>query len=206
MSLSNNKNKMKKILLLVIIISIVMIVLILIFGLLFDSSEEERPSINIEKIEGNGSSLETISKIENPEEYTWEEFEKLSPEEQSNFIESFDNPESFDEWFAENGENEILLYPWDIEGKLPEEYTWEEYEKLNEVEKKAFKESFLTEEQFNLWKDSVFGIGERPWEDENKDISEYTWEEFEDLTPAQQEEFLSSFDTPEALEKWLNNA
>ena len=207
MSANQNIDKTKKILLTVMIISAVLIVILLAVVLLAGpSNEEANPPIKIEEISGSEGSSETVDKIENPEEYTWEDFEKLDPEEQSDFIGSFENAESFDEWLMENGEDEVILYPWDAEGRLPEEYTWEEYENLNAVEKQAFRESFLTEEEFELWKDSVYGAEERPWEEEEKDVSEYTWEEFDALTPAQQEEFLSSFETPEALEEWLNNA
>lgn len=206
MPANQNMDKTKKILLTVIVISAALIVILLAAVLLAGSSEEGgKSSINIEEIKGSEDSSDVVDKIENPDEYTWEDFEKLDPEEQSNFIGSFENPESFDEWLMENGEGEVILYLWDVEGRLPSEYTWEEYENLNEVEKAAFRESFLTEEEFEFWKNSVYGAGERPWEEEEKDVSEYTWEEFDALTPAQQEEFLSSFETPEALEEWLNN-
>ena len=45
-----------------------------------------------------------------------------------------------------------------------------------------------------------------PWENGGKQPSEYTWEEFQALSGAEQEVFIESFQSAEAFEEWSNNA
>ena len=104
-------------------------------------------------------------------------------------------------------------YPWDNGGKLPTEYTWEEFCALGDAEQEAFYEWFYTPEAFEAWMMSVKddqeqepnGVGEYPWDNGGKLPTEYTWEEFCALSDVEQEAFFEWFDSPEMFEVWMNS-
>ena len=155
-----------------------------------------------------------------PAEYTWEEYQALSPELQDAFFESFDSAESFDAWKnAAEGPAEQTVsvpeYPWEQGGKTPEEYAWEEFLGLPEEQKDAFVESFGSMDAFEAWQSRVnpepaveatteATTEPASWEGTGKQPEEYTWEEFLALSPEDQEAFFLSFATPEDFEAWMN--
>lgn len=158
-----------------------------------------------------------------PQDYTWEEYEGLDPEVKDAFFESFAASDDFDQWKAVAQEEtlpkeNLQEYPWEVEKKQPADYTWEEYQKLDEAVKDAFFESFETAESFEQWLDRVKpdipeetppseeAVTQLPWESGGKKPEDYTWEEFEELTPEQQEEFFLSFSSAEAFEDWMLQA
>ena len=155
-----------------------------------------------------------------PEEFTWEEFEALTPDQQEAFFLTFDTAEEFEKWMlnvkpeTEPTETEAprLELPWENGGKQPAEYTWEEFEALTPEQQEAFFLSFDTAEAFEEWMENAqpettdVPQSDLPWENGGKQPSEYTWEEFEALTPEQQEAFFLSFDTEEEFEAWLAQA
>ena len=88
------------------------------------------------------------------------------------------------------------------------EYTWEEFLALSEEEQEVFFESFETPENFEEWMSRAMSeeqIAEYPWESEEKQPLEYTWEEFLALEDFEQEAFFESFETQEDFEKWMNS-
>jgi len=137
-----------------------------------------------------------------PSEYTWAEYEALSPFQQDAFFESFDNAEEFEQWM-----NKVTgkgLLPWDESGaKQPNEYTWEEYEALSENAKKAFIESFSDMADFDAWLMDAQAHAKLPWDNGGKQPSEYTWEEYESLNGFQQDAFFESFDNVNDYEEWF---
>lgn len=133
---------------------------------------------------------------------TWEQYVELSVEEQVRFRNAFASEDDFYEWLYSQSEGETL-YPWELDGVEPSEYTWKEYEKLVEKDKEAFQACFSSREAFELWQENSKKTG-NPWENEGKEPSEYTWEEFEELTSQQQEVFFASFETSDELEQWLH--
>ncbi len=141
-----------------------------------------------------------------PSEYTWEEFEALEGGQQIAFQNSFISFEKFDEWLQE-AQSSIEKNPWDEEGaKQPSEYTWEEFEALEGGQQMAFQNSFESFDKFDEWmRNAQSSIENNPWDEEGaKQPSEYTWEEFEALSPAQQIAFQNSFESIDDFDKWLS--
>lgn len=141
-----------------------------------------------------------------PELYTWEEFEALTAEQQIAFQNSFESQDVFTQWM-DQAQYEELVLPWDNGGKVPESYTWEEFEALPGDLQIAFQDSFESFEAFDNWMQRVNPEESRfSWDDEGKPIVEYTWEEFENMTPDEQMAFQNAFDSFEAFDHWLINA
>ena len=193
----------------------------------FASSEEFDKGKNsvstTEAPESTDVSLPWEKEGKQPQEYTWEEYQALDDSFKDAFFEAFGSVEAFDEWLAVvNGdtvkEEFAQADPTLPTEKRPEEYTWLEYESLTADEKDLFFESFDSPEAFGKWYNGA--NPQRPQmeilpEDQsetnlldtaNKPIEEYTWEEFEQLTPEQQEEFFLSFVSPDAFEAWMLQA
>ena len=128
---------------------------------------------------------------------TWEEFEGLSEVEQMKFIDSFGD--DFEQWMNSVRTIEEVL-PWEIKGaKKVEEYTWEEFEDLDQIHQEIFIDSFDGEISFEEWlktekKEETFIFSG------NKN---YTWEEFQAMDKEQQEQFINSFTEDGSFEDWL---
>ncbi|MBR5310949.1 MAG: hypothetical protein IKU42_07485 [Oscillospiraceae bacterium] len=144
-----------------------------------------------------------------PKDYTWEEFEALTAEQQIAFQNSFKKFEKFEKWMEEATEIKVNL-PWENDNKKPEEYTWEEFEALTAEQQMAFQNSFKNFEEFDKWLKKVnpeeIKIEENPSVNWTKPINEYTWEEFEAMTSEEQIVFQNSFESFEDFEEWMNNA
>lgn len=89
----------------------------------------------------------------NPDMYTWEEYQALSYEEQDAFFLWFDTEEAFEAWMTavKPEESEPTAASWDKMGKIPNEYTWEEYQALSLEEQDAFYLWFGSIEAFEAW-------------------------------------------------------
>ena len=85
--------------------------------------------------------------------------------------------------------------PWENGGKQPVEYTYEEFLALTPGQQMAFQNSFGSLEAFDEWLQNAQGMvtEELPWENGGKQPSEFTYAEFEALSPAQQIAFQKSF-------------
>lgn len=85
-----------------------------------------------------------------PRDYTYDEYEALTVDQQIAFQESFESFDLFTEWLdrATGVQSE---FPWEIEGKLPEDYTFEEFNALSVDLQIAFQESFATFDDFSAW-------------------------------------------------------
>ncbi|MBE6622766.1 MAG: S-layer homology domain-containing protein [Ruminococcaceae bacterium] len=144
-----------------------------------------------------------------PEDYTWEEFCSLTTIQQDKFFEWFESPEAFEQWQDKVlGLEEMQNVPWENGGKMPEDYTWEEFQDLTTVQQDKFFEWFESPEAFEQWQDKVLGLEEMqnvPWENGGKMPEDYTWEEFQNLTTVQQDKFFEWFESPEAFEQWQNS-
>ena len=82
-----------------------------------------------------------------PEDYTMEEFEALTAEQQIVFQNSFKDPDGFNEWL-ERVESEAWEISWD---KDLEDYTWEEFENMSGEDQIRFQNSFDSFEDFDKW-------------------------------------------------------
>lgn len=149
-----------------------------------------------------------------PSQYTWKEYLALNDEQRLAFEKSFRTPEVFAEWveYAQNEDKDFaLVLPWESGGKQPAEYTWEEFEELSAAQQMAFQNSFENLEAFDVWlqgnlPQETETVPDLPWEDGEKQPEDYTWEEFEALTAAQQTLFQKTFESMDAFDAWLQNA
>lgn len=158
----------------------------------------------IEDTTVNDTQTQAAVNNKQPPEYTWEEFEALTDEQQAEYQKSFENIEAFDRWLTEAQAKAIL--PWKNGGKQPSEYTLEEYEALSDFLQDAFFESFEAQNGFSLWLSKAKGEEIAPWLDGGKQPSEYTWEEYETLSYELQASFQKSFANIEAFDRWLTDA
>ena len=140
---------------------------------------------------------------------SWEDYLALSLEEQDAFFQQFQSAEDFEKWMeeAKQGETTNPDLVWDKSGKLPSEYTWEEYEALANEEKDAFYLWFESEDAFERWmeaaKPAETTTPEQVWDKPGKLPSEYTWKEYEALTNEEKDAFYLWFDSADAFERWM---
>ena len=142
-----------------------------------------------------------------PADYTWEEFEDLSAELQMAFQNSFGSFEEFDKWLGQNMPQEggpVSNLPWETGGKAPADYSWDEFESLSAELQIAFQNSFGSLEDFDRWlQKAQSGGSDLPWDNGGKRPEDYTWAEFEALSPEHQIIFQSSFAEEDGFETWL---
>lgn len=103
--------------------------------------------------------------------------------------------------------NQTELLPWEKAGKQPTDYTWEEFQALSGTEQELFVESFQSAEDYEKWENNAVNNQNANLPENNgKNPADYTWEEFQSLSGAEQEDFVESFQSAEAFEQWSNNA
>ena len=136
-----------------------------------------------------------------PEDYTWEEYEKLTTAQKRAFRKHL-GAAGFEAWLEKVQEEEN---PWEESGaKQPEDYTWEEYNALTEDQKKAFQE-YLGADGFADWQEKALYLGAYPWEESGaKQPGNYTWEEYQELTEEQQTAF-QDYLGEDAMKSWLRS-
>lgn len=159
-----------------------------------------------------------VSGARQPADYTWEEFCALNQEQQMAFQQAFEAAEDFDAWMnrvnpPETEEaTEPAEYPWEKRGaRQPWEYTWEQFLALTPEQQIAFQNTFQSDDAFAQWearvnpKEAVSAVV-YPWQANGaKQPIDYTWEEFQALTPEQQMAFQKVFQNMAAFEKWLQS-
>ena len=144
-----------------------------------------------------------------PDAYTWEEYQKLSGEEQEKFYKWFDSVSAFEDWMnsVKPKEDVVDLGKWNKPGKKPKEYTWEEYQELSMEDQERFYQWFSSLKAFENWMKSVkpeeTTSTEEKWNKPGKKPNEYTWEEYQKLTPEEQDLFFLWFESIEAFEAWM---
>lgn len=138
-----------------------------------------------------------------PAEYTLEEFEALTAEQQIIFQNSFESIEEFDRWLQQAQPAETFP-DFETGDKSLFDYTWEEFEAMSAGEQMAFQNSFESIEEFDRWlQQAQGGSSDLPWDNSGKRPEDYTWAEFEALSPDLQIIFQSSFAQEDGFEKWL---
>ena len=138
-----------------------------------------------------------------PQDYTWEEFAALTVNQQMEF-QNYLGEAGFENWL-EKVQNQLAKNPWEKPGaKQPKDYTLEEFEALTAEQQMAFQ-NYLGAAGFEAWLNKVQNqSAENPWEKPGaKKPQNYTWDEFEALTAAQQMEFQNYLGA-EGFEAWLN--
>lgn len=145
----------------------------------------------------------------NPDEYTWEEYDALSKEDQERFYQWFTSKAAFETWMNSVMPEETVpvVEAWDKPGKKPDEYTWEAYQRLSAEDQEKFYQWFGSVETFEAWMASAKPdetIAAEEWDMAGKQPDAYTWEEYEALTPEEQDLFFQWFASVEAFESWMN--
>lgn len=139
-----------------------------------------------------------------PNEYTWEEYQTLTPEKQEAFYQWFESVTDFEAWMESAKIPEDTTPVWDKSGKTPSEYTLEEYQSLSPEEQDAFYQWFASEDEFMSWLNDAMPEPEEEEEpDWEKTPQDYTWEEYQSLTPQEQEVFYHWFGSVEEFEAWM---
>ncbi len=139
----------------------------------------------------------------NPKDYTWEEFEALTAEQQMAFQSSFEKSEDFEKWMEEAQGTTEIETPWENGGKQPKDYTWEEFEALTAEQQMAFQNSFKDSDGFEKWMESVTKSEEVEISFEKNNLFSVTWEEFEAMSMEEQMIFQFSFKNIDEFDKWL---
>ncbi len=140
-----------------------------------------------------------------PENYTWEEYEALTINQQMAF-QDYLGEAGFEAWLKKV-QDQVSVNPWEVPGaKQPEDYTWAEYEALTADQQMAFQ-MYLGAEKFEAWMNKAQSKNDKnPWEVPGaKQPEDYTWAEFQALTADQQMAFQNYLGS-EAFEVWLNGA
>ena len=138
-----------------------------------------------------------------PEDYTMKEFERLTAAQQMAF-QNVLGEDGFEKWMNQ-AQNQGEMNPWEKSGaKQPADYTLKEFERLTAAQQMAFQNA-LGADGFEEWINQAQNQKEiNPWERSGaKQPEDYTWEEFEALTAAQQMAFQNYLGS-EAFEAWLS--
>ena len=147
-----------------------------------------------------------------PDAYTWEEYQALSSQAQEAFYQWFDSVDAFEAWMeaVKPGETTEPAAKWDKPGKQPNAYTWEEYQALSPKEQDAFYLWFGSVKAFEAWMEAVKPAETtetvEKWDKPGKQPDAYTWEEYQALSPQEQDAFFLWFDSVEAFEAWMDVA
>ncbi|MBR2152585.1 MAG: hypothetical protein IJ944_04795, partial [Clostridia bacterium] len=111
------------------------------------------------------------------DQYTLSDYEDLSAEEKEEFKARFESEDKFDDWLFNIQNESKNNVPWENGGKTPDQYTMDEFEVLDSIEKIAFSQWFESEDEFYAWQDKA-EQGEKapnPWETEGaKQPDQYT--------------------------------
>lgn len=146
-----------------------------------------------------------------PEQYTWEEYRALTLEQQERFFNWFASEEAFVHWKESvNPEETLPSFVWDVPGKKPDAYTWEEFSALSVEQQEAFYQWFSSEEAFETWlknaKPAEDSTVQFYWNEPGKTPDKYTMEEYNALSPEKREAFYQWFGSKEAFENWMTKA
>lgn len=162
---------------------------------------QRQGSVNTKPWENGGKAIN---------EYTWAEFEALSPGQQEMFFDAFVSIDAFESWrrVASASTGSGTVEPWRNGGKAVSEYTWAEFEALSPELQELFFDAFGSINAFETWRKTASTVTENlivePWKNGGKSIYEYTWAEFEALSPELQELFFDAFGSVEAFSSWMN--
>ncbi len=154
----------------------------------------------------------------NPEDFTWEEYHALTPEEQAVFPDYFDSYDEYIKWYDDVYEDiskyeEISINDDFLNGKYPEHFTWEEYQALTSEEQAMFPDCFYSLDEYKRWYESVqediSNYEEISINDDflnGRNPEDFTWEEYEALTTEEQAMFPDYFDSYDEYLQWMETA
>ena len=176
----------------------------------FDSVEAfEKWMEEVKPVEGAELDLVWNKPGKKPDAYTWEEYQALDAREKDAFCRWFDSDEAFEKWLKSVSPTESVEHTemWSKGDKTPDTYTWEEYMALSSKEQEAFYQWFDSLQDFEAWMESVkpeeTTESGAKWDTAGKEPDAYTWEEYQALTPEEQDAFFSWFESVAAFEAWM---
>ncbi len=108
----------------------------------------------MEDAQAENGKLPWVKEGRSPSDYTWDEFLALDGPLQIQFQNAFEDDKAFEKWMLE-AQEDVTDIPWENGGKKPEEYTWEEFNKLTGPQQIKFQESFEKFEDFEKWMDKA---------------------------------------------------
>ena len=165
-----------------------------------------------------------------PEEYTWEEYCALPADEQVLFPDRFESMDAFNAWYSRV--NPVQTPPQttpgtqqtptiDLQGKRPEELTWQEYESLTPDQQAIFPDLFASMDAFYAWMNKAQNIQTTPAvttppqattppastpNTGSKAPQDYTWEEYNALPLEEQATFPDRFPSMDDFRAWMEKA
>lgn len=85
-------------------------------------------------------------------EYTWHEYLALTEQEQTAYFQSFESEAAFNAWMDSVKPDKSEKNPWEWpDTKQPEDYTWNEYDKLPVDQQMAFFNYLNAQGKFDAW-------------------------------------------------------
>ena len=177
----------------------------------FESEEAFEEWMN--KVNPNGDDLLGLTwkkSSKKPDAYNWEEYQNLNREEKDAFFRWFESEEAFEVWMNQTKPNDsgAEILAWDETKKSPKEHTWAEYQALSSAEQESFFQWFESADAFEVWmiqvKPEEEPAAELVWGNSDKQPNEYTWAEYQALSPEKQEAFFQWFESVKAFEEWMN--
>jgi hypothetical protein len=156
-----------------------------------------------------GAALLILTDRKAPDAYTWDEYQSMSAKEQDRLFQRFDSTEDFEAW-KESVQPQVTEpdFQWNEE-KLPVEHSWEEYSALTEEQKEAFFQWFDSKDAFESWMEAAKPQQTVPaaiWDKPGKTPDRFTFDEYQALTPQEQDLFYQWFSSRDAFEAWLDQA
>ena len=89
-----------------------------------------------------------------PQDYTWEEYTALPIEEQATFPDLFESMDAFYAWMdkaQKEAQDPGFDTDIDLNGKKPEDFTWDDYMALTVEQQMLFPDLFESMDAFNAW-------------------------------------------------------
>lgn len=89
-----------------------------------------------------------------PQDYTWEEYTALPIEEQATFPDLFESMDAFYAWMdkaQKEAQDPGFDTDIDLNGKKPEDFTWDDYMALTIEQQMLFPDLFESMDAFNAW-------------------------------------------------------
>ncbi|MBR6658236.1 MAG: hypothetical protein IKL18_08725 [Oscillospiraceae bacterium] len=160
---------------------------------------------------GSNSDLEVPEmdlKDKDPQDFTLEDYNNLTPEEKAVFPDCFESMEDYTDWYNNvMSEQESEVPGINLSEKEPKDFTLEDYNRLSPEEKAVFPDFFDSMDEYKKWYNKVVKgektLEEVPSIDTNgKDSKDYTLEDYDKLTPAEKAVFPDCFESMEEYNEW----
>lgn len=150
-----------------------------------------------------------------PSDFTWEEYQNLTPDQQAAFPDYFESLDAYKSWFeAASDSMEIIPLEDDyLNGRDPASFTWKEFTRLTPDQQAEFPDCFESLDAYQAWYQSVCENAAENEEEihldndflDGKKPTDFTWEEYQNLTTEQQAVFPDYFESLDAYQSWCES-